>query len=65
MSSGSCPTVRVVSKDAPGGYVVINESDLSNEHELWEEPKAEAPPPAAPPPPPAPPPPAPPKGGKA
>jgi hypothetical protein len=28
------PTVRVVSADAPNGFVVINESDLTAEHKL-------------------------------
>lgn len=34
--SDSCPTVRVASEAAPGGYVVINEADFDPEvHELY------------------------------
>lgn len=39
-------TVRVkspVSEDNPLGYVVINKDDLTNEHELFDEVKAEEP----------------------
>ena len=35
-----CPTVRVKSDVAPGGYVVINESDLTDAHELFDGPPA-------------------------
>jgi len=31
----TCPTVKVVSKDAPGGFVIINESDRKPHHEIW------------------------------
>lgn len=31
------PTVKVVSPSAPGGFIVINESDLTAEHEIWTE----------------------------
>lgn len=34
----SVPTVRVVAPNSPGGYIVINLSDLTNDHELWEDP---------------------------
>lgn len=36
-NSGPCPTVRVVSPEAPDGFKVINESDLTAEHEIWSE----------------------------
>ncbi|WP_089177142.1 hypothetical protein [Bosea sp. AS-1] len=40
MSSGeTCPTVRVKSPDAPGGFVIFNESDFVDGMELYEEPK--------------------------
>ena len=29
------PTVRVVSPASPGGFKIINESDLTPEHEIW------------------------------
>ncbi len=32
------PTVKIVSEVAPGGYMIINESDLTDEHELYSEP---------------------------
>ncbi|CAB3784357.1 hypothetical protein [Pararobbsia alpina] len=35
-----CPTVKVaspVSDDNPHGYIVINESDLTEDHEVFEE----------------------------
>jgi hypothetical protein len=35
-----CPTVRVVSPvsdDNPHGFIVINESDLTDDHEIFEE----------------------------
>lgn len=35
ITSGTCPTVRVVSPESPGGFKIINESDLAPEHELW------------------------------
>lgn len=39
--SDSCPTVRIVSAEAPGGFVVINESDFDPKaHQLADE-KAE------------------------
>lgn len=31
----TCPTVRIVSPDSPGGFKIINESDLTAEHEVW------------------------------
>jgi hypothetical protein len=31
------PTVRVKSETSPDGFVVINESDLCRDHELWPE----------------------------
>jgi hypothetical protein len=31
------PTIRVVSEASPDGFVVINESDLSPNHQLWPE----------------------------
>lgn len=31
------PTVRVVSPVSPGGYIVINASDLRDDHEIWED----------------------------
>jgi hypothetical protein len=36
------PTVRVVSPESPDGFIVINESDLTPEHKLWEEPRPAA-----------------------
>jgi hypothetical protein len=30
------PTVKVVSEEAPGGFVVINKSDLRDHHRLFE-----------------------------
>lgn len=30
-----CPTVKIVSPESPGGYIVINESDRAPHHELW------------------------------
>jgi hypothetical protein len=39
MVAGPCPTVRVVDDRAPGGFVVINQSDLTEDHVVWEEPK--------------------------
>jgi hypothetical protein len=50
--SDSCPTVKIVDKKAPGGYVVINEEDFDEtQHKLYVEPvekveKIEAPQPA-------------------
>jgi hypothetical protein len=41
MTFGPCPTVRVRSDESPDGYVVINESDMTDEHVLWQEPKNE------------------------
>lgn len=36
MSDGTCPTVKVVSSEAPGGHIVINESDFDAKiHKLW------------------------------
>jgi len=32
----TCPTVRVVSEEAPGGFKVINQGDFRDgEHKLW------------------------------
>lgn len=31
----TCPTVRIVSPDSPGGFKIINESDLTADHEVW------------------------------
>lgn len=42
MPAPACPTVKVVSPDSPGGHVVINESDLRDEHELWQDPNLPA-----------------------
>lgn len=33
------PTVRVVNPAAPDGFVIINETDLRDDHELWREPE--------------------------
>lgn len=44
----TCPTVRVVSPSSPGGYKIINESDLGPEHEVWAGEKAAAEPPEQP-----------------
>lgn len=33
----TCPIVRVVSPESPGGYKVINESDLTPQDEIWRE----------------------------
>lgn len=33
--SHTIPTVKVVSPSAPGGHVIINERDLTPEHEIW------------------------------
>lgn len=36
--SDTCPTVRIVSAEAPGGFVVINEDDLNPKlHTLYVE----------------------------
>lgn len=37
MTFGPCPTVKVKSDASPDGYIVINESDLTDQHELWDE----------------------------
>ncbi len=45
------PTVKVISPVSPGnphGYIVINESDLTEEHELFVDAKAESGMPEAP-----------------
>lgn len=34
------PTIRVVNPAAPDGFVIINASDLRDDHELWREPEA-------------------------
>lgn len=36
------PTVRIAAPDAPGGFVVINEADLTDQHTLFGEEKAPA-----------------------
>lgn len=33
--SSTCPTVFVVSVESPGGFKIINASDLKPEHEIW------------------------------
>ena len=37
MEYETCPTVRIVAYDAPGGFVVINESDLTDDMTLYSE----------------------------
>lgn len=49
-SHGHCPTVKVKSDTAPGGYLVINESDRTADHVLHMPPPPLPPPPLAPPP---------------
>jgi hypothetical protein len=29
------PTIKIVSADAPGGHVIINEKDRQPHHEIW------------------------------
>jgi len=41
MTFGPCSTVRVRSDASPDGYIVINESDLTDKHVVWQEPKIE------------------------
>lgn len=36
----TCRTVCVVSPESPGGYKVINETDVTSEHEIWTAEKA-------------------------
>lgn len=37
MNHKDLPTVRVVCKDHPAGFIIINECDLTDEHELLKE----------------------------
>lgn len=41
MSHETLPTIRIKSSDAPGGYIVINESDFVDGMELFEDTSAE------------------------
>ncbi len=46
--SETCPTVRIVNSNAPGGYVVINKSDYDEKkHTLYVEKAAPTPQPQA------------------
>jgi hypothetical protein len=40
MKPGTCPTVCIVSPESPGGFKVINESDLTKDHEIWTDEKS-------------------------
>jgi hypothetical protein len=39
--SDTLPTVKVVSPSAPGGFVIINVTDLTSDHEIFEAADAE------------------------